>query len=493
MEMIFASLALLILSSLASAGAHKSLNPWTVAKTFAKTVMKRIHAWEYVFRGPWIIQAGYNNSNGQPYEVPTPDTRYVFVSAPKHIEEIDRAPDDVLSLQAASKHMLQPKYTMHGFIWSDLRGTEGVGFERSLRVILTSHLPSILHKLNRYTKARFDLLQQESPIVQGSRRSKLYPMMKKVVVVANAHAIFGEELGKNEEFLDTALNFVDQTVYGAEPLRLLPKFLVPIFGRIMASQFSCDKKMFGIMLPVVEQRFLERDQKRIGHKVPHHDDCLQWIMETSPKKNPWSPMRVIWELMAIWFGSVHSLSVTSSNAIYDLCLQPEYLQPLRDEINAHYDGFLQSGSGLPLLDSFLKESARLNPVETMSTRRCAIRPFTFSDGTKLGVGDWACTPVYAIMKDSEHYPEPLKFNGFRFVDPKVLEGKATNEQLRRPAQPKPSQFADVDNTWQIWGTGRMACPGRFYASALLKVIVAQIIANYDFELPDPATTRVGLG
>jgi hypothetical protein len=33
---------------------------------------------------------------------------------------------------------------MHGFEWSDIRGTEGTGFVRALRTILTSHLPQLL-------------------------------------------------------------------------------------------------------------------------------------------------------------------------------------------------------------------------------------------------------------------------------------------------------------------------------------------------------------
>jgi hypothetical protein len=34
-----------------------------------------------------------------------PDGRYVFVSSPDHIKELDTAPDTVLSLQAASKQV----------------------------------------------------------------------------------------------------------------------------------------------------------------------------------------------------------------------------------------------------------------------------------------------------------------------------------------------------------------------------------------------------
>ncbi|KAL1606182.1 hypothetical protein SLS60_003583 [Paraconiothyrium brasiliense] len=94
-----------------------------------------------------MIQAEFNKSNGQPFELLAPDGRYIFVTSPEHIREIDTAPDAILSLQAASKQMLQPVYSMHGFNWFDRRGTEGVGFIRALRTLLTHHLPAILPDL----------------------------------------------------------------------------------------------------------------------------------------------------------------------------------------------------------------------------------------------------------------------------------------------------------------------------------------------------------
>jgi hypothetical protein len=88
--------------------------------------------------------------------------------------------------------------------------------------------------------------------------------------------------------------------------------------------------------------------------------------------------------MAIWFGSVHALSTVSiygpisipgectlltfpqtiTFTIHDLCLHPEYVEPLRRELDTHYNDFEATAHGLPLLDSFIKESARLTPVES---------------------------------------------------------------------------------------------------------------------------------
>lgn len=45
-------------------------------------------------------------------------------------------------------------------------------------------------------------------------------------------------------------------------------------------------------------------------------------------------------------------------------MNPEYVEPLRKEIESGaYEAWEKTGNGLPLLDSFLKESARLNPLD----------------------------------------------------------------------------------------------------------------------------------
>lgn len=51
--------------------------------------------------------------------------------------------------------------------------------------------------------------------------------------------------------------------------------------------------------------------------------------------------------------------------MYDLCLHPEFIEPLREEIKharsvtSYEDHF----DRLPLMDSFLRESARLSPLD----------------------------------------------------------------------------------------------------------------------------------
>ncbi|CAH0051924.1 unnamed protein product [Clonostachys solani] len=442
---------------------------------FILAVVSYCRSWEYLFRGQKIIQHKYD----RPFEIHAPDNRYVFVSSPEHIKELDQAPDTVLSLQAASKQMLQPMYTMQKFNWFDRRGTEGVGFIRALRTLLTNNLPQILPDLSAIIRSRLEEIGDSYPTVNGTKQYPVYPAVVKLVVLSNAVSFFGKDLAKNDGFMVSALEYIEETLICAEIVRVLPTFIRPVIGSILGRRLTAQDVIYNTLLPIAEQRVEERDLKAMGQMVPEHADCIQWIMDTSPRQKPWSAKRVVHELMAIWFGSVHAVSTTVTFAIHDLCLYPEYVEPLRAELQAGYAEFEKTGKGLPLLDSFIKESARLTPVEAQSTRRSALQPFMLSNGLKLEVGDWACTPVRAIMQDPEYFPNPLRFNGFRFVEPSLLSDKDGKFEI---SQLSPSKLTDVENTYHVWGTGRMACPGRFYAAAIMKVIIGQIVLKYDTEL-----------
>lgn len=138
----------------------------------------------------------------------------------------------------------------------------------------------------------------------------------------------------------------------------------------------------------------------------------------------------------------------------NLCAHPTYITPLQLELAEAKTEEIDTIEQLPLLDSFLKESARLNGSEwsklpsswhplfntltlPVSGRRKALKPFTFSDGLHVPVGSWIQIPTGCIHRDAENYLDPLRFDGFRFV------------------RDDSSRFTDVSSKWLIWGTGRV--------------------------------------
>jgi hypothetical protein len=71
--------------------------------------------------------------------------------------------------------MLQPIYTMNGFNWFDRRGVEGVGFVRTLRTLLTNHLPELLPDLGTLARTQWRELLSEKEVVNGRVSCELAP------------------------------------------------------------------------------------------------------------------------------------------------------------------------------------------------------------------------------------------------------------------------------------------------------------------------------
>ncbi|KAI4154201.1 MAG: hypothetical protein LQ340_001833 [Diploschistes diacapsis] len=148
------------------------------------------------------------------------------------------------------------------------------------------------------------------------------------------------------------------------------------------------------------------------------NDLVQWMIDANRKKSPQMDIRLTQHAMGLLFGAAHQTPMFISFALYNLCKYPEYLEALRAEIQSLDSknlASLERYDKMVLLESFLKETARLNPMTAMTLWRKVLSPFTFSDGTVVQTGNWICMPQQAITLDKEYYPEPLEFKGFRLV------------------------------------------------------------------------------
>lgn len=79
-----------------------------------------------------------------------------------------------------------------------------------------------------------------------------------------------------------------------------------------------------------------------------------------------------------------------------------------------------------------------------------------------------CVPGHAIQRDPDCYSGPLTFNPFRFsdTDQAIASGKA------------PSIATTTDN-FLVFGHGRHACPGRFFAAQTMKLMLAYLVQHYE--------------
>ncbi|KAI0207021.1 cytochrome P450 [Astrocystis sublimbata] len=203
-------------------------------------------------------------------------------------------------------------------------------------------------------------------------------------------------------------------------------------------------------------------------------------MDHCPKHKPWGVTQIVHELIVVWFGWVHIASTTACAAVFDLCDHHDLVDILRQEIE--HTGWLEfdksGGQMLPLMDSFMKESAHLNPIESGIVQR------------------------YAKLPDPAVWCEPDEFYPFRFVSPQAYKHANTymkdaprasamplsGDRYKIPEAGKATPYTDISD-WQQWRTGKGSCTGRWYASAALKVIIGLLVMKYDIALVDPAAER----
>lgn len=108
-------------------------------------------------------------------------------------------------------------------------------------------------------------------------------------------------------------------------------------------------------------------------------------------------------------------------------------------------------------------------------QRLAMKEFTFSDGTKVPAGSMLQVSAIHMHLDAEVFEDPMKFDGFRFVKMKD----------RAIAEGHPEKKFDLVTTGvhsMTFGYGRHACPGRFFASMVIKLMLAYAVMTYDMKL-----------
>ncbi|KAL9015324.1 MAG: hypothetical protein Q9173_000052, partial [Seirophora scorigena] len=172
-------------------------------------------------------------------------------------------------------------------------------------------------------------------------------------------------------------------------------------------------------------------------------------------------------------------------ALHHLCEHPEYLDPLSREIEAMEEQLGLDGSNrdydkMRLMDSFLKETARVNPTVVV------VYPFRFSGGAVVPKDNWLVIPSHAITQNEAYYDRPCTFDGFRFAPQQEM---ITRDDTSKASSNDPkNRFSTPSFEFPFWGGVKRPCPGRFYVALVAKMVLSHFIANYDFKLARTNTT-----
>ncbi|KAJ7708351.1 cytochrome P450 [Mycena rosella] len=423
-------------------------------------------ALKYIRNAPKIIQEGYNKHKSI-FRVPYLDRWVVVLSAPKLIEDLRTAHDEDLSAAHGFGATLAVDYTL------------GAGFVTNpyhVRVIQSSLTRNIASRFADMKDEISTAFRDEIPLADDQSWIAV-PALKTIlrIVSRTSNRLFvGIELCRDPDYRDLVIEYAEDVIKRAKIINLFPNVLKPLVGPLVSPLPRGMARAKKHLVSMIEERL--RQENGFGPNAgARSNDLISWLLEHATGDER-TVEKLIQRILMINFVAIHTTSNSFTQALYHLALSPEYVAPLREEVEAavREEGWTKAAMGkCSKLDSFLRESQRFNGVSAINMNRMVMNPagFTFSDGTHLPSGSYVAAATYATHHDEAHYENAEVFDGFRFARMRDAEGDPGKFQMVTPG-----------TTYISFGLGRHACPGRFFAVTELKVMMAHILENYDVKL-----------
>lgn len=185
------------------------------------------------------------------------------------------------------------------------------------------------------------------------------------IVARMTGAVFlGSAASRNEEWLNISIQYPMDTFQTAFQLRMFPKFMHPLLARLLPSRYRLQdhRRRAGRII----QALMTEHKRKVKAGIQTEETLLGWMVDNAVgTEGDLEEMKS--RQLVLTLASIHTTALALSHAFYDLCAHPEYVEPLREEIERvskefQGDDFVHHGlHRLEKMDSFLVESQRFHP------------------------------------------------------------------------------------------------------------------------------------
>ena len=234
---------------------------------------------------------------------------------------------------------------------------------KMLQTKLTPNLGSFVSVIE--SELQFALDVEVPKDIDDWKNVSLYEMLLRIVARISARVFLGQPHCRNEEWLQTSIKYTENVFTTVMLLRALPKFMHPVAAQLLPSYWRVHSNLRTakkIIIPIVEERRAKQAEKDPDYVKPN--DMLQWMMDAA-NENDGQPHKLAHRQLLLSLASIHTTTMSAAHGFYDMCARPEYFEPLRQEAVdvLEEDGGWQKTTlnKMRKLDSFLKESQRVNP------------------------------------------------------------------------------------------------------------------------------------
>ncbi|KAH8836388.1 hypothetical protein MCOR27_009478 [Pyricularia oryzae] len=303
-----------------------------------------------------------------------------------------------------------------------------------------------------------------------------------------ARVTSGEDLCRNETWLRNTIQYTIHAAVAAAKLRLFPaplRYLAHLVlpeSRAMRAELARAREL---VAGVVDKRRRQRlHAAEAGLPAPRYEDAIEWGAAAGAEQSRasgggghYDP--ALFQLQTSVVG-LHSTTDLLTQTLINILIHPDVVPPLRREIVSALgsEGWSKPClHKLQLLDGVMKETQRLKPLELITMHRIATADVRLSDGSLIPKHTHSVV-ANTTRLDPSVYENPGDFDPFRWM--RMRDSDETKHQA-------PMVSAGVNSLG--FGYGLHVCPGRFFATDLVKMALCHLLIKYDMELDQESRPR----
>jgi cytochrome P450 len=355
-------------------------------------------------------------------------TPFVMISDPQEIEQVFKAPPDVLH-PGEGAHILGPIIGPNSVILLD----EAPHLEQRKLLLPAFHG----ERMREFTGLIKELAEREVDRWPTGQPFELHPRFQALTLEIILRAVFGFEVGERLEALKER---VTEVLDFGTSMASLNQHLWRTFGgrgpyaRFVRARQAADALVYA----QIDER------RRTGER---RDEVLSMLLDARHEDgSEMSREEVRDELMTALVAGHETSASELAWAFERLTREPRVVRRLHEEIDA--------GEGDEYLTATIEETLRHRPVLPQAEPRLVTKPIV--------VGDWRYEPgavlaasAWLVHHDPEIYPGPFAFRPERFLDE------------------RPGTY-----TFIPFGGGRRRCIGASFAMLEMKVALGAVLSRY---------------
>ncbi|KAJ7042979.1 cytochrome P450 [Mycena alexandri] len=290
-------------------------------------------------------------------------------------------------------------------------------------------------------------------------------------------AMIGAPGCRNEKFLKKQVSVAEEVIPMSQVLNWFPAFLRPAVWKLFCVTVGAKDGAVRLVIPYI--------QSRIDHAQQDNPSTItDLLLRYAPPEDLKEVAKLAARVVHLNMAAIHTSGIFTTHALFELArMAPEQVEEIRTEILAAIDseGGVCNKAAVGKfykLDSLLKEIGRFHSLFSVGSSRVTLREAVIADGTVLPEGSVVAFAPKPLHHNPQVYHDPHTFDPFRFS--KLRTGDNAVRDIQQ-------SFTNLSNDYIVFGLGKHGCPGRFFAALKIKVILSELLLNYDVAFPKGAS------